>query len=132
EPAHPSRGRRMGPRARPPAFSGRVRAVRGRDRDGPPGGRRGLDALRSARQGHRSPAPALDKVRALPSMARCMNESTVAQTIFLRLLALLAAGSCLLPRDYVYLGAPSRALWRALRIWAVLLVLIHAVVYAAL
>lgn len=34
-----------------------------------------------------------------------------------------------LKRDYIYLGAPDRALWRDLRIWAVLALLPYIFVY---
>jgi hypothetical protein len=53
----------------------------------------------------------------------------VAKLIFQVLFALIILSVLLLPRAYIYEGAPSQAHWRDLRLWAVFLVLVHAVVY---
>lgn len=58
-----------------------------------------------------------------------MTEIFTARIIFQAFFGLIVVGVLLQPRAYVYEGAPSQALWRDLRIWAMLLVLIHAIVY---
>lgn len=37
--------------------------------------------------------------------------------------------ACLLPRRFIYLGAPDQARWRDLRIWAVVALLPYVVIY---
>ena len=58
-----------------------------------------------------------------------MTQTRLALTIFLSFFALLAVGVFLLPRGYIYLGAPDQARWRDLRLWALVLVILHACVY---
>ncbi len=41
----------------------------------------------------------------------------------------IVALSWLMPREFIYHGAPDRALWRDLRIWATLLLLAQCVLY---
>ena len=53
----------------------------------------------------------------------------IAKTVFLGFFGLLLVGVFLLPRSYIYRGAPSQARWRDLRLWALALVLLHAYVY---
>jgi hypothetical protein len=62
-------------------------------------------------------------------MAGSMTETTFAKTLFLAFFGLIAVGVLMQPRAYVYQGAPSQARWRDLRLWALFLVAIHAVVY---
>jgi hypothetical protein len=58
-----------------------------------------------------------------------MTETQVARSIFLIFFGLLALGAFLLPRAYIYQGASSRAAWRDLRLWVLVLVILHAGVY---
>ena len=58
-----------------------------------------------------------------------LANAVLAKTVFLAFFAVLVVAVFTLPRSYIYRGAPSRALWRDLRIWALLLVLLHAWVY---
>jgi hypothetical protein len=37
--------------------------------------------------------------------------------------------SWLMPKDFIYHGAPDRALWRDLRIWATILLLLQGLLY---
>jgi hypothetical protein len=45
------------------------------------------------------------------------------------LLVSLAVGSMLVPRDEVLRGAPDRACWRDIRLWAVVLVTVQLGIY---
>ncbi len=58
-----------------------------------------------------------------------MTEIGWARTLFLVFFLLILVGVYLLPADYVFRGAPDRARWRDLRLWALALVIIHAFVY---
>lgn len=53
----------------------------------------------------------------------------LARTIFVSFFLLLLVGVFSLRRDYVFKGAPDRRLWRDLRLWAFVLVLVHVYVY---
>ncbi|MCZ6792339.1 MAG: hypothetical protein O7J95_01850 [Planctomycetota bacterium] len=61
-----------------------------------------------------------------------MTELTVARTIFIVFFVLLLGGVYLLPRIYIFRGAPSTRRWRDLRLWALVLVVIHVAIYLAL
>jgi hypothetical protein len=58
-----------------------------------------------------------------------MDEITWARCLFLGFFGLLLAGVLWLPKEYIFRGAPDRARWRDLRLWAIVLVLIHIYVY---
>jgi hypothetical protein len=58
-----------------------------------------------------------------------MTEITAARAVFLAFFAALITLVYCLPRDYVLRGARDRRWWRDLRLWALVLVLIHAYVY---
>ena len=58
-----------------------------------------------------------------------MDEITVARGLFLAFFGLLLIAVFLLPREYVFRGAADCRRWRDLRVWAVVLVLIHVYVY---
>ena len=58
-----------------------------------------------------------------------MDQTTVARGVFLAFFVLLLVLVLLLPKEYIFRGAPDHALWRDLRLWAVILVLIHVCVY---
>jgi len=58
-----------------------------------------------------------------------MNETSWARALFLGFFVLLLVAVFLLPRDYVFRGAPDRRAWRDLRFWALLVVLIHVWAY---
>lgn len=49
--------------------------------------------------------------------------------IFLGFFTLIGLAALLVPRDYIYRGAPDRRLWRDLRWWAAGLVAVHIAVY---
>ncbi len=53
----------------------------------------------------------------------------LAKTIFLGFFLLLIVGVYSLPRNYIFRGSPTQSRWRDLRLWALLLVLLHAYVY---
>ncbi len=53
----------------------------------------------------------------------------MAKAVFLGLFLALAIVVMALPRSVVYRGASSRARWRDLRLWALLLIAVHAYVY---
>ena len=53
----------------------------------------------------------------------------LAKTIFMVFFLLLIAGVFSLRSDYIFKGAPSRSRWRDLRLWALVLVLMHVYVY---
>ena len=53
----------------------------------------------------------------------------LAKSIFLGFFLLLIVAVYSLRPDYIYRGAPSRSRWRDLRLWALILVLLHAYVY---
>lgn len=59
-----------------------------------------------------------------------MTETQLAKTVFLSLFGLIALGAGLQSRSSIFEGAPSQGLWRDLRLWALILVVIHAAVYA--
>lgn len=52
-----------------------------------------------------------------------------ARFVFITFFVLIAIGVFLLPKDYIFRGAPNRAPWRDLRFWALLNVAIHTLVY---
>jgi hypothetical protein len=58
-----------------------------------------------------------------------MTEVGWARTLFLVFFLLILIGVWLLPKDYIFRGAPDQARWRDLRLWALVLVIIHAFVY---
>ncbi len=57
---------------------------------------------------------------------------SVAQTAVLGLFAVTGVWIWLLKKDYIYLGAPDRAAWRDLRIWATLVLIPYIAVYVIL
>lgn len=56
----------------------------------------------------------------------------VAQAAVLGLFVLTGIWLWTLKKDYIYLGAPDRAAWRDLRIWATLVLLPYIAVYVIL
>lgn len=58
-----------------------------------------------------------------------MTEIELARTVFIAFFVLLLGAAWLLPRSYVYRGAPDGALWRDLRWWTLVLVAVHVAVY---
>jgi len=58
-----------------------------------------------------------------------VTEIDLARWLFTAFFVLLAVAPFFLPRRYILRGAPSRAAWRDLRWWALLLVAIHVAVY---
>ena len=61
-----------------------------------------------------------------------MTELGWARALFLAFFLLILLGVYRLPADYVFRGAPDRARWRDLRLWVVVLVVVHAFVYSTL
>ncbi|HZN57884.1 MAG TPA: hypothetical protein VFD71_07385 [Planctomycetota bacterium] len=61
-----------------------------------------------------------------------MTETQVAKGVFLIVFGLLGVGAMLQSRGYIYKGAPSQAVWRDLRLWAIALLLLYGLAYAAL
>jgi hypothetical protein len=61
-----------------------------------------------------------------------MSEIAAARVLFLLFFGLIIVLVFLLPREYIFRGAPDRSRWRDLRYWTLGLVLIHAYVYWAL
>jgi hypothetical protein len=55
-----------------------------------------------------------------------------ARWVIVGFLALAGLIPQLLPRDYVYLGAPDRERWRDLRLWAAVIVGVYVLIYATL
>ena len=58
-----------------------------------------------------------------------MTEMLWARILFIAFFVLIAVGVFLLPKGYVFRGAPNQSRWRDLRFWALLNVVIHTVVY---
>lgn len=60
-----------------------------------------------------------------------MTEIGWAKLVYTALFAALILAAYTFSRENIYRGAPDAAAWRDLRLWAVALVLLHAVVYWA-
>ncbi len=61
-----------------------------------------------------------------------MTELALARALFHGFFVLLLTGVFLLPREYIFRGAPDASSWRDLRFWALFLVLIHTLAYSVL